>query len=89
MIRKKLCFYGNVQGVGFRYVSARKARELGLVGWVRNEYDGSVTMEVQGEEVKIDMLLQFLMSDRYIDIDKMDAKSLPVTESYKGFGILH
>lgn len=89
MIRKKLCFYGNVQGVGFRYVSARKARELGLVSWVRNEYDGSVTMEVQGEEVKIDRLLQHLMSERYIDIDKMDVKSLPVTESYKGFGILH
>ena len=39
---------GRVQGVGFRYFAMRRARDLGLVGWVRNLPDGSVLCEVQG-----------------------------------------
>ncbi len=48
-IRKHIQFYGRVQGVGFRYHATYKARFLGLTGWVRNCYDGTVEMEVQGE----------------------------------------
>ena len=47
-IRKHIKFYGSVQGVNFRYTSSTIAKKLGLTGWVRNEYDGSVEMEAQG-----------------------------------------
>ena len=54
MIRKHIVFYGSVQGVGFRY-SARHAADLyGCTGWARNEWDGSVTMEIQGTKEAID-----------------------------------
>ena len=49
-IRKHIIFYGRVQGVGFRYYAVQKANQLGLTGWVKNLYDGSVEMEVEGEE---------------------------------------
>lgn len=39
---------GRVQGVGFRWWCKSEANELGLVGNVRNEADGSVTVVVQG-----------------------------------------
>jgi acylphosphatase len=39
---------GQVQGVGYRYFAMKRARELGLVGWVRNLPDGSVLCEVHG-----------------------------------------
>jgi acylphosphatase len=41
---------GRVQGVGFRYYTCREARRLGLNGWVRNEWDGSVLVHIQGNE---------------------------------------
>ena len=54
---------------------------------MRNEYDGSVSMEIQGEESLIDRLIQTLMQDRYIEILDMDAKNLPVDEQERSFGV--
>lgn len=51
--RLALRFVGEVQGVGFRWTSQRLANQLGLTGWVRNEWDGSVSMELQGTNDKI------------------------------------
>ena len=51
---------GRVQGVGFRMFVQLHAMELGLTGWVRNMADGSVTMEVQGTQEKIDRLAAFI-----------------------------
>ena len=47
-IRKRIVFHGRVQGVGFRYTAKYLAQSLGLTGWVRNEWDGTVTLEIQG-----------------------------------------
>lgn len=80
MLRKHLLFYGRVQGVGFRYYAVHKARQLALTGWVRNLYDGSVEMEVQGTEEKIDELIQFLDGQRYISITDIKVKKLPLTD---------
>lgn len=41
-------FGGHCQGVGFRFTSADIANHLHLAGWVKNEDDGSVSMELQG-----------------------------------------
>ena len=81
-VRKHIFFYGRVQGVGFRYYSVNKARQLGLTGWVRNLYDGSVEMEVQGPERFIDELIIFLQNRRFVEIDDIKAKTLPIQDEY-------
>ncbi|MDO4322086.1 MAG: acylphosphatase [Lachnospiraceae bacterium] len=83
-IRRHIHFYGRVQGVGFRYKAKYMAQSLGLTGWVRNEWDGTVSMELQGSSILIDKLLEGLNNDRYISIDWMDAKEISIVEE-RGF----
>ena len=40
---------GKVQGVFFRKSTQKKALELGLTGWVKNEEDGTVLVEIEGD----------------------------------------
>jgi acylphosphatase len=51
---------GMVQGVGFRYSALSSARRLGLEGWVRNNFDGSVETRAIGEPGDIDAYLTWL-----------------------------
>ena len=53
----KIIVHGRVQGVGFRYSALNMANRLGLKGYVRNMYDGSVIMEIEGPEGSIDKMI--------------------------------
>jgi acylphosphatase len=49
---------GRVQGVGFRYFTQRQAVQLGLTGWVRNRWEGTVELTAEGPREEIEKLLQ-------------------------------
>jgi acylphosphatase len=51
---------GHVQGVGFRYFVQGKATSLGLKGWVRNRWDGSVEVLTEGKRTELELLLDAL-----------------------------
>ncbi len=85
--RRRINFKGRVQGVGFRYRASYAAESLGLTGWVKNEWDETVTMEVQGEEEKIDQLVDRMFRERYIRIEGISVLSMPFVEGEKGFKI--
>ena len=85
-VRKHIYFYGRVQGVGFRYYAVQKAGQLGLAGWVRNCYDGSVEMEVQGDPAAIAKLLEQLKRMSYAWIDRMSCMDMDVIEE-SGFHV--
>ena len=80
-IRRRYHFKGRVKGVGFRYKATYAARTLGLTGWVRNEYDGSVSMEVQGKAEYIDSLISKLFADRVIDIQDLSVTEIALVPS--------
>lgn len=85
IIRKHIRFYGWVQGVGFRYRARYAAERVGATGWVRNEYDGSVTMEIQGTEEQIDEVILALERGTYIRIENIDIQTIPVIDKERGF----
>jgi len=49
---------GLVHGVFFRYFLKEKAEALSLVGWVENRKDGTIYLEVEGEEEKLNFFLE-------------------------------
>ena len=51
---------GDVQGVGFRDATRTRARELGVMGWVRNGEDGAVLVHAEGTERGVGELVAFL-----------------------------
>ena len=51
---------GEVQGVGFRDATVNRARELGVLGWVRNGDDGALLVHAEGPERAVDELVAFL-----------------------------
>lgn len=85
IIRKHIVCYGWVQGVGFRYRARHAADLYGVTGWVRNDLDGSVTMEVQGTEAQIDNVIIAIERGSYVRIERMDVRTVPVVEHERDF----
>ena len=96
-IRYHVIFYGQVQGVGFRYrayyaayqlryYAVQKANQLGLTGWVRNCWDETVEMEVQGDEETITEMIKRIRTSSYIEITDAKWTKIPL-ESEFGFHI--
>ena len=87
LIRKHITFYGWAQGVGFRWRARHAADLYGCTGWVHNDYDGSVTMEIQGTEKAIDSVILAIESGHYIKIENMAVRSLAPIEGEYGFRV--
>jgi acylphosphatase len=90
MNRKRFVFNGRVQGVGFRYLTRRAADLIGVTGWVRNERDGSVTLEIQGTEEQVDGVMlalkhMIIKRGRYVRIESIDEEEVPLVADETGF----
>ena len=85
MIRKRIVFFGRVQGVGFRYHARYAASLYGCTGWARNEDDGSVTVEIQGTEEDIEKVISDVGHKRFVRIDEMNSVTIPVEPDERGF----
>lgn len=60
MIKTKIIIKGMVQGVGFRYYCYKEAASLGLLGYVKNLYNGDVEIEVEGNEGAINEFIKLV-----------------------------
>ena len=79
---------GRVQGVGYRYAAVGVARELGMIGWVRNALDGSVETWVQGDERVLEQFIAFLrQGPRSARVQSVDILSTDPDASLHGFGV--
>ena len=51
---------GRVQGVGFRWSAMDRAESLGVNGWVRNLYDGSVEAWIEGTDAQVAQMIEWM-----------------------------
>lgn len=89
-MKKAACIhlYGIVQGVGIRYSVYRKAESFGLCGYVKNMFDGSVNIEVEGEETLILLLLDYVKDKiRWARVERTDIIWKEYEGKYKSFEI--
>ena len=71
-VRAHIVVEGMVQGVGFRWFTAREAQGLGLAGFVRNLGDGSVEVEAEGERGMVEELIALLkVGPRSADVQNL------------------
>jgi acylphosphatase len=79
---------GDVQGVGFRYFVQRKAQQLGLRGWVRNNDDGSVEVVAEGDRPGLEELRRVLwQGPRQARVDGVDERWSEATGGFDRFDL--
>jgi DNA ligase D-like protein (predicted 3'-phosphoesterase) len=78
---------GGVQGVGFRDATVQRARDLGVLGWVRNGEDGTVQVHAEGSQAAVDALVAFLHDGpRLAQVAAVESDSVKV-EGHEQFAI--
>lgn len=60
MIALRLTVHGRVQGVFYRNWTIAAARQLGVTGWVKNNPDGTVSAQLEGEELAVRQMLALM-----------------------------
>lgn len=81
---------GRVQGVSFRAWTRHEAERLGLAGWVRNEFDGSVTALISGPEEAVTTMLERLREGPpAASVMRVATEFVATPEDLHGFRITH
>ena len=86
-VRRRYVVSGRVQGVGFRYRARYAAGQLGLAGWVQNEDDGTVTLEVQGDPALFARMFDMIAAGGYIQITGIRSQEIEPDPWARGFSV--
>ncbi len=86
--RVQVVITGRVQGVGYRASCQRQAVALGLTGWVRNRWDGTVEALIEGEAAAVDALVDWCREGPPIaDVSGVEVSPLPDAPPEQGFRV--
>ena len=84
----QLSICGRVQGVGFRYSTLSAALKLGVSGWVRNEYDSTVTVLCEGDTSLVDAFIRWCRKGPpSAHVTGVEIKTVPYRGVYSRFSI--
>ena len=79
---------GKVQGVCFRHYTQKKATELGVFGYVKNQSDGSVTIVAEGLNDSIQKLLNWASNGpSHSRVDSIEHNEQIYQDEFEGFNI--
>ena len=88
LIRKANRATGRVQGVGFRFFVYTEAKNIRVTGWVRNEDDGSVTMELQGTPEQIERLeTRIKQGNGFAKVNQLEGSEIEIVKDERKFEI--
>lgn len=88
-ISRRVIYTGLVQGVGFRYSVKQIATGFDVIGWVRNQPDGTVEMRAVGEPAEVEAFVAAVAASHlagYIKDARQD-ESAPSEQTGSGFEI--
>ena len=90
MIAKRVIFNGRVQGVGFRYTTKDRARGFEVCGWVKNLPEGTVELQVMGEEDEVESFIKEIAEESNVahHIKSLTAEEVPLLQGVTGFRIV-
>ncbi len=78
--------FGRVQGVFFRHNTQKVAQKLGLGGYVKNIFDGSVHIEAEGSQEKLEQLLEFAKKGpKFAYVERIEYKYENATSEFINF----
>lgn len=82
-----LTISGRVQNVGFRYHTHESAKKHAISGFVKNEYNGTVYVEAEGEEENLDQFILWCQTGpRWARVDKVNTQEMPL-QNFEGFTV--
>jgi acylphosphatase len=85
--RRRVLFSGRVQGVGFRYTTARIAQRFAVTGFVRNLPNGQVEVVVEGLANSSESFLRAVGEAMKGNIDGIESTTSPASGEFDGFNI--
>ncbi len=88
-IRKEFHFEGTVQNIGFRFEVQSHSKPLGITGYAKNNEDGSVTAQLQGNLENINKVILDLQNIDRIQIDFISEKDIPLDYYENDFTIIY
>ena len=88
-MRMRVRYGGRVQGVGFRATASSIAHRHPVTGWVRNDPDGTVLLEIQGKPNHVDAALAEIRRAMGRSIASEDAVAIADAGEEIGFQIEH
>ena len=89
MKRYEITVTGAVQGVFYRHHALKKAKELGLAGWIRNESDGIVGLVIEGDDDALKIFVDWAWEGSPMsDVADVVIKEGEATGEFEGFKII-
>jgi acylphosphatase len=89
VVRAHVFVTGFVQGVFYRESMARRARELGVAGWVKNLVDGRVEAVAEGEESDVQAVVEWCRSGPpHATVEQVEVSWQPATREFSVFSTI-
>ncbi|CDQ19578.1 acylphosphatase [Halobacillus karajensis] len=90
MENNQITVHGRVQGVGFRAATKQIAEEIGVAGWVKNQPDGTVLIEVEGKHEQVKQFIKKIQEGPtpYSKVNALDITNNKSMNDHEKFKVL-